>query len=198
MGDPAWPKPPGLTGHTPWLPSHACPPPFLGKGEAPAVFSGKSSRGSCGHRRHGGPRPWALAGEERDLGGGDRGQGEGRGGIGPEHPVQQLLLLLLKLSPQLGLLLQGLAGEKQVLRELPVDVDRGPHSRWAAAFLLEEPTRSSRRPCPDRPPACVRAPTALSPCPPPGCKRSFDPMLEERGPHRQTALGSDLPHRLAV
>lgn len=134
MGDPAQPKPPGLPGHTPWLPPHPCPPPFLGKErEAPAVFSGKSSRGSCDHRRHGGPRPWALAGEGGDLGGGDRGQGEGRGGVSPQDPVQQLLLLLLELSSQLGLLLQGLAGEKQVVRELPVDADRGPGCQSAAA-----------------------------------------------------------------
>lgn len=118
MDDPAWPRPPGLRAHT-LAPTSLLPSALPGtRREAPAVFFSKSSRGSHDHRRHGGPRPRALAGEEGDLRGGDRGQGEGRGGVGPENPVQQLLLLLLELLSQLGLLLQGLAGEKQVLREL--------------------------------------------------------------------------------
>lgn len=41
----------------------------------------------------------ALCGEEGDLRGGDRGQGEGGGGVGPQDPVEQLLLLLLELPP---------------------------------------------------------------------------------------------------
>lgn len=41
----------------------------------------------------------ALCGQEGDLSGGDRGQREGRGGVSPEDPVQQLLLLLLELPP---------------------------------------------------------------------------------------------------
>lgn len=67
----------------------------------------------------------SLSGQEGDLRGRDGGQGEGGGGVGPKDPVQQLLLLLLQLSPQLRLLLQRLVGEQQVLRELPVGADRG-------------------------------------------------------------------------
>lgn len=118
----------------------------------------------------------ALAGQEGDLGGGDGGQGEGSGGVGPQDPVQQLLLLLLELSPQLGLLLQGLAGEKQVLGELPVDADGAARPRGRACRRLHTPTPSSRG-LPQMGPACSWAP-APAPC----LQEAIDPLPEERGP----------------
>lgn len=41
----------------------------------------------------------SLCGQEGDLSGSDRGQRVGGGGISPKDPVEQLLLLLLELSP---------------------------------------------------------------------------------------------------
>lgn len=63
----------------------------------------------------------SLGGQEGDLcgRGGDGGQGEGGAGLGAQDPEEQLLLLLLQLLPQPLLLLQGLAGGQQVLRQLP-------------------------------------------------------------------------------
>lgn len=103
----------------------------------------------------------SLSGQEGDLRGRDGGQGEGGGGVGPKDPVQQLLLLLLQLSPQLRLLLQRLVGEQQVLRELPVvqtEARVAPQGlRW-----LQRPTRSPRTSSRDGPPACPSVPTAPS------------------------------------
>lgn len=95
---PRGPSPQGSLGTHPGSPSHSCPRPLLGKGRgAPAVFSARSWREkSC---NTGVRAAQALGGEEGDLSGGDRGQGEGGGGVGPEDPVQQLLLLLLELPP---------------------------------------------------------------------------------------------------
>lgn len=96
-GDSVWPKPPGLAGHTPWLPVSLLPSSPPGKRTSnPCCLSTRSLEEAV---TAGILVAQALCSQEGDLGGGDRGQGEGRGGISPEEPVQQLLLLLLELPP---------------------------------------------------------------------------------------------------
>lgn len=92
----------GLLEHTPGSLSHPPNPISFLPGNiasSPCCLLQKVLGESGDHRCHGGPRPRSLGGQEGDLGVGNRGQGEGRGGISPQDPEQQLLLLLLELSP---------------------------------------------------------------------------------------------------
>lgn len=97
MGSALWPEPPGLMGTQPGSPLTPVLVPAWEKDQR----SLPCSLPSPGEKAvtTGVMVAQALCGEERDLRGGDRGQGEGGGGVGPQDPVEQLLLLLLELPP---------------------------------------------------------------------------------------------------
>lgn len=97
MGGALWPEPPGLMGTQPGSPLTPVLVPAWEKDQR----SLPCSLPSPGEKAvtTGVMVAQALCGEEGDLRGGDRGQGEGGGGVGPQDPVEQLLLLLLELPP---------------------------------------------------------------------------------------------------
>lgn len=99
LGDSTWPKPPGLMGTHPG--SHLTPALMASweKNERLLLSSLESPGEGAVTTDVMAAQALSLCGQEGDLGGGDGGQGEGGGSISPKHPVQQLLLLLLELSP---------------------------------------------------------------------------------------------------